>query len=289
MNIREEEKAAYIISEAKSGDYSVCEAGGNEKNFGNETKDHAVCISVLNKMIISDHAGDIFLEHLPIITTIIPEFIPTIGFEQNNKYHCFDVLNHILASVDNAPRDGVLRLTMLFHDIAKPLCYTENNGIGHFYGHPQVSSDIARDILKRLKYDSDTIEAVTQLILYHDVEIKPRRKHVKRWLGRIGEDMFRLLLEVKKADAKAQATEYGLIKQAVLDNMLIVLDEVIKQQQCFSLKDLDVNGRDLIKAGIPQVKVGFILKSLMDMVINGLIENNKAVLLETAERLKDNR
>lgn len=240
----------------------------------------------IRKLIIGNNAGSLLLKHLSVLTEIIPEMTPAIGFEQNNPNHCYDVLRHILLSVDNAPENIHIRLAMLFHDIAKPACYTETDGIGHFYVHPQVSSDMAKKILLRLKYDNDTIETVTQLILYHDADIQPRRKHIKRWLNKIGEKRFRQLLEVKRADALAQAPHCRNNKIAGLNEIIIITDDIIKQRQCFSLKDLAVNGRDLISIGVPQgVKIGVILNQLIDKVIDEQVQNDKSTLLEMAGQL----
>ena len=141
----------------------------------------------LNKLIIGSCAGRVLLSFVSIMEEIIREISDIIGFEQNNPYHHLDVWRHTVESVVQAPAETVLRLTMLFHDIAKPKCYTEVDSVGHFYGHPQVSSGMAKAILSRLKYDNNTIETVAQLIRYHDADIQPGRKHIKRWLSRIGE------------------------------------------------------------------------------------------------------
>jgi len=177
---------------------------------------------------------------------------------------------------------------MLFHDIAKPVSYTEVDSVGHFYGHPQISSDMATEILLRLKYDNDTIEAVTQLILYHDTDIQPRRKHIKRWLNRIGEERFRQLLIIRKADAMAQSEEYRQEKLDALKLTLPILDDIIEQQQCFSLKDLAINGRDLIAIGVPEgVTIGVILNKLLDAVINEAVVNEKNHLIQEAYKWKN--
>jgi tRNA nucleotidyltransferase (CCA-adding enzyme) len=132
----------------------------------------------LNKLLLGNNVRELLLAHFDVLTTVIPELAPSKDFAQNNPYHCYDVLNHILHSVENAPKDVILRLTMLFHDIGKPSNYTQSeDGIGHFKGHPQTSTDMAKDILTRLKYDNDTLKAVTQLVLYHDSDIiKPPKK-----------------------------------------------------------------------------------------------------------------
>jgi len=155
--------------------------------------------------------------------------------------------------------------------------------MGHVHGHQQVSSDMAKEILARLKYDNDTIKTVTQLVLYHDINIQADSKIIKRRLNKIGEEQFRRLIEVKRADMTAHAKEAREKGLFLIEEILSVLDEIIAQQQCFSLKDLAVNGRDLIAAGVPQgAQIGVVLNKLMDMVIDEIIENDKAVLLKKA-------
>ena len=238
----------------------------------------------LNKMIAGANVGDILLRFTPVISEIIPEINDMIGFEQNNPYHYLDVWKHTVRSITKAPEDVVLRLTMLFHDIGKPGCYTEADGIGHFYGHQKVSRAMAEEILLRLKYDNDTISAVTELVLYHDADVNLKGKNIKRWLNRLGEERLRQLIEIKRADAMAQSEKSRKIKIGKLYEILLKIDEIIEQQQCFSLKDLAINGRDLIKAGVPQGReIGKVLNYLLDMVIDGQIENDKEKLLETAK------
>jgi tRNA nucleotidyltransferase (CCA-adding enzyme) len=239
----------------------------------------------LNKLLLGNNIRELLLEHFGVLSEVIPELKPAKGFEQNNPYHCYDVLNHILYSVENAPKDVVIRLSMLLHDIGKPKCYSEAGGVGHFYGHPQESADTAKNILSRLKYDNDTIKAVTQLVLYHDSEINCKQ-HIKRWLNKIGENLFRQLIEVKKADALAKAEHVRQNELHELNSLLILLDEIIAEQQCFCLKDLAVNGSDLIGAGVPQgAKIGVILNKLLDMVIEDKAMNDKAVLLGIAKKM----
>jgi len=240
----------------------------------------------LNKLIVGNGVRITLLKYISVITEIIPEMAPTIGFDQNNQHHCYDVLNHILFSVENALKNVHIRLAMLFHDISKPECYTEADGTGHSYGHQQASSDTAKRILLRLRYDKDTIETVTQLILYHDADIQPHRKHIRRWLNKIGEKRLRQLVEVKRADAIAQS-DYGRQKKIEnLTDILILIDEIIKQRQCFSLKELAVNGRDLSALGIKEgIGVGLILNQLMNMVMDEQVDNDRMKLLETAGRL----
>jgi tRNA nucleotidyltransferase (CCA-adding enzyme) len=252
----------------------------DNKNLLNNISVERIAIE-LNKFITGNGVRNILLKYISIITEIIPEMSPVIGFEQNNPYHCYDVFNHILFGVENAPRDVDIRLTMLFHDIGKPECYTETDGTGHFYGHSRSGSDLAKKILLRLKYDRNTVETVTKLILYHDVDIHPRGKYIKRWLNKIGEKRFRQLLEVKRADAMAHSPGYRQKKLDEITKILTLINEIIEQKQCFSLKDLAVKGADLIALGIPEgVRIGIILNQLMNMVIDERVENDKVKLLE---------
>jgi tRNA nucleotidyltransferase (CCA-adding enzyme) len=243
----------------------------------------------LNKLLMGDRVSEVLSAHISVLTGIIPEFEPAVGFGQNNPYHCYDVMTHTLASIDAAPKDLIIRLTMLFHDIGKPSSYTESaDGVGHFYGHPQVGTDMARDILARLKYDNDTIKAVTQLVLYHDTDVRASRKIIKRSLSKLGEERFRQLIEVKRADTLAHSESVRAEGLSLLDDVMVVLDEIIEQQQCFSLKDLAVNGRDLIDAGVTEgVQIGKILSRLLDMVINESIENDKVALKHWIALLRD--
>jgi len=238
----------------------------------------------LNKLICATDIVPLLNEHKSILTWIIPEMIPMIGFEQNTPYHCYDVFMHTLHSVDSAVHDVKIRLTMLLHDTGKPHRYTEEDGVGHFYGHPAVSADIANEVLKRLRYDKNTVDTVTELILYHDADIHPSHKRIKRWLNRIGEERFKQLLQVRRADALAQTPGLAEKKLLLVESVSAELDIVLEQQQCFLLKDLAVSGKDLIDQGIKEGKqIGALLNRLMDMVINEEVENDREALLEKVQ------
>ena len=243
-------------------------------------------VSKLNNIILGENVESALLLSTLFLCELIPEMYDMIGFEQNNPHHHLDVWQHTMAAVSSTPNDMVLRLTMLLHDIGKPHCYTEDERGGHFYGHPQVSMDMAREILLRLGYDNGTIESVTQLVLYHDADIQPRKKHLKRWINKIGEERLWQLIEVKRADANAQSETFRQIKLLKLDAVSQMIDGIIEEQRLFSLKDLAVNGKDLIEVGVPQgTIIGGILNRLKDMVVNGVVDNDKAKLLSITSQL----
>ena len=241
--------------------------------------------TLLDMLILRADLDCTLLQHTASVCKLIPEIRDMIGFEQNNPHHHLDVWQHTVMAINNASIDLIIRLTMLFHDIAKPRCYTEDENGGHFYGHPQINSNMAKEILLRLGHDGGTIETVAQLVLYHDVDIQPRRKHIKRWIYKIGEERFRQLIQVKRADAMAQSETYHHSKLSALDAVLSMFGDITDQQLRFSVKNLAINGRDLINVGVPQgVKIGSILNHLMDMVTDSIVENERERLLAIASK-----
>ncbi|MCL2079107.1 MAG: HD domain-containing protein [Oscillospiraceae bacterium] len=239
----------------------------------------------LNKLLLADNIRRLLAAHLPVLTEILPELEPLIGFEQNSVYHAFDVMEHTLRSVEAAPKDLTIRLAMLFHDIAKPGCYKlSEKGASSFRGHEGVSADMSREILNRLRYDKETSKIVTGLVLCHGIDLDPNHRSVKRWLGKLGETQLRRLLLVKKADNAAKSEHF---REKFPDNTAIIstlIDIIIEQQQCFSLKDLAVNGKDLIAAGITDgAQIGKTLNALLEMVVDEKIENDKEKLLKALQ------
>jgi tRNA nucleotidyltransferase (CCA-adding enzyme) len=242
------------------------------------------------KLLCGLGAADILRNYVDVLTVFIPEIMPMIGFKQENPYHGYDVWEHTIISVTSAPKDILLRWTMLLHDIAKPMCFTRDaNGIGHFYGHPPKSAEIAEQIMKRLRFDNATAETVKTLILYHDVDLLPTSGAVKKLLNKVGPENAERLLSVKAADYSAQNPEYFIQRVLKLDEFRKKLNTVLKEAQCFSLADLAVDGRDLMAAGVPQgAKIGEILNTLLSRVIAEELANDKEVLLNAAKLIKDN-
>lgn len=230
-----------------------------------------------------------------VFSLFIPEIKDMFGFQQNNPYHIYDVWNHTVHAVqayecdcepDLNPRDLITSLAVFFHDIGKPHCYQDGeDGIRHFKGHGRVSADMTDKIMKRLRFDNDTREKVVELVYYHDATFEVGKKYIKRWLNKIGEEQFRRLLNVRRADIKAQADMNQETRLQKIDNIGYILEEVLQDEECFSLKDLAVNGRDLITIGYkPGKEIGEVLNNLLDSVISGENINEKEKLLEIAER-----
>ncbi len=243
----------------------------------------------LCKLLCGRGVLDVLLNYSDVITNIIPELAPCVGFEQNNPYHQYNVYDHIAHAVANYKGDDIsVKVALLLHDIGKPQCYTEDERGGHFYGHSWAqcpSHDIADVVTKRLRFDNKTRNEVLDLVLYHDSVIEPTPKTVRRWLNKIGEARFRQLLQVRMADIKAHAegTQKSRIERCLA--LGTILDEVIVEEQCFSMKDLAISGRDILSLGIPQGKrVGMILQHLLDMVIDTQLSNEPSDLINEAQR-----
>lgn len=222
-----------------------------------------------------------------VFSLFIPEIKDMFGFQQNNPYHIYDVWNHTVHAIEYCKSDDlVTRLAVFFHDIGKPHCYQDGeDGIRHFKGHGRVSADMTDKIMKRLRFDNDTREKVVELVYYHDATFEVGKKYVKRWLNKIGEEQFRRLLNVRRADIKAQADMAQETRLQKIDNIEYILEEVLQDDECFSLKDLAVNGKDLITIGYkPGKEIGEVLNNLLDSVISGEYINEKEKLLEIAER-----
>lgn len=226
-----------------------------------------------------------------VLSLFIPEIKDMFGFQQNNPYHMYDVWNHTVHAVqayecdcepDLNPRDLITSLAVFFHDIGKPHCYQDGeDGIRHFKGHGRVSADTTDKIMKRLRFDNDTREKVVELVYYHDATFEVGKKYVKKWLNKIGEEQFRRLLNVRRADIKAQADINQETRLQKIDNIGYILEEVLQDDECFSLKDLAVNGKDVmdtmfIKSG---KDVGYWLNEILTRVIDGRLKNDREDLI----------
>lgn len=222
-----------------------------------------------------------------VFSLFIPEIKDMIAFPQNNPYHIYDVWDHTVHAVEHCESDDlVVRLAIFFHDIGKPHSYQDaENGIRHFKGHGRVSADMTDEIMRRLRFDNETREKVVELVYYHDATFEVEKKYVKRWLNKIGEEQFRRLLNVRRADIKAQVEIEQETRLQRIDNIEYILEDVLQDDECFSLKDLAVNGKDLIAIGYkPGKELGEVLNNLLESVINGEYINEKEKLLEVAER-----
>ena len=240
------------------------------------------------KIASSDDFCVELLLYKDVFSLFIPELKDMFDFSQNNPWHIWDVFGHTIHAVEYCDSDDLtVRLAVFFHDFGKPHSYQDGeNGIRHFKGHGKVSADMTDSIMKRLRFDNETRNNVVELVYYHDATFEVGKKYVKRWLNKIGEKQFRRLLQVKKADNKAQNLELSSDRITELSKIETLIDEILKEDECFSLKDLAVNGKDLIGVGYKAGKeLGNTLNKLLQLVIDGDCPNEKEKLLQEAESL----
>ena len=243
-----------------------------------------ICTELM-KLIVSPHPDYLADAWKAGITKVIlPEFDLCMETEQNTPHHCFTVGRHILESMKQIRPDPVLRLTMLLHDIGKPLVRTtDESGRDHFVMHGLKSRDMAETIMRRLKLDNHTIRSVSTLILWHDYRPQPEPKQVRKAVNRIGETLFPLYLEVQRADCLAQSSYMREEKLQRIEQVGACLEQIRAEGDCISLKALAVNGSDLKEAGFPAGKaMGTLLSDLLEHVLEHPEDNNKEKLLSIA-------
>lgn len=243
----------------------------------------------LIKTIMSDHPQDFRKAYeLGLTKYILPEFDAMMNTPQVSKHHMYNVGEHTLASLDYIEAQKVLRLAMLLHDVAKPLCISiDEEGQNHFYGHPQKGAEMAVKILRRLKLDNDTIKKVKTLVYYHD-ERKPATPiHMRRMMNEIGVEMLPSLFAVKYADVMAQSDYRKDEKLAYIESLRAEYQGCLDRGECVSLKNLAVNGADLLEIGVSQGKqVGEMLKYLLEIVLEQPEKNTREELLQVAQKQK---
>lgn len=236
----------------------------------------------ISKMLTGKGVSIILHEFKDVIFEIIPELKEIYGFKQNNPYHKHDVWCHTVEVVKEVEDDKILRISALLHDIGKPSSYTEIEGGGHFYGHPDKSVEISEIILKRLRYSNEEIEEALTLIKYHDVQFINTKKFIKRMLNKMGEEKFRKLLKLREADIRGQQ---GVVRDRNDINIIYGIENTLNgmkiEDECFKLSHLAINGNDLINMGYkPSKELGETLNNLLEMVLDEEVENIKEELLK---------
>lgn len=239
----------------------------------------------LFKLLCGKDAAAVLREYPDVVGVFWPEILPMVGFDQRNRHHCYDVWEHTLHAVEAVEPEPVLRCAMLLHDVGKPRCFTvDQDGNGHFYGHPEISRELADDMLRRLKCAAAFRETVVRLVEWHDRNIPRMDRGLRRALRALGEEDLRRLILVKRADNLAQAPEYR-DTQREIDRAEAILDKLVAADACFSLGQLTVNGRDFAALGLSGPEIGRTLNALLDKVVDGELPNERTALLEAARKL----
>ncbi|MFR1518760.1 MAG: CCA tRNA nucleotidyltransferase [Clostridia bacterium] len=229
-------------------------------------------------------------EYIDVFGVFLPELLPSVGFQQNNPWHIYDVFEHTMTALDHTPCDLTLRLAVLFHDIGKPYAYTQDSaGVGHFKGHAAISATLAEQILTRLHCDKHTQKSVCLLIRHHDDRIPAETAAVKKLIRRMGAENALRAVQVELADKFAQNPERGKDRRQELDSISAMVEALMQPgAACITYADLAVNGDDLLAAGIPQgARIGKILKLLLELVTEEKLPNEREALLQFVRDQKD--
>ena len=239
--------------------------------------------SELSKLLCGKNVLNVLNEFRQVIGVIIPQLIPSFNCAQKTPWHTYTVYEHIIHSVDFAPRDPVIRLTMLLHDIGKPsVKLTDENGRGHFKTHADAGEKIAAEVLSKLKVSNNIYNKVTTLIKYHQSVENVNDVKIKHWFNKIGEEYTLSLFDVRIADLKA----HNLGKKEVLFEIerLMSLEEeakmIIKRREPYKISELAVNGHDLISLGFSGREIGDKLSAILTLVMDGRLKNTKKDILD---------
>lgn len=243
----------------------------------------------LVKLLVSDHPMELKTAYeLGMTAVFFPEFNRAMETGQKNPHHKYSVGLHMLHSLEKVEKDKVLRLAMLLHDIAKPVCLTtDEQGVDHFHGHQEMGEKMAKEILRRLRFDNDTIHKVGKLVRCHDDSLSFRPEKLRTYIAKFSPELFPLLLEVKQADMEAQSDYKIEEKRENLKKIREIYKIIQEEGNCLSLKQLAVTGKDLIEEGMkPGKELGEMLEALLSHVLKYPEENTKECLLERAGKFQ---
>ena len=217
------------------------------------------------------------LRYAPILSEVIPALKPCLGFDQRNRHHLYDIFTHTAHVVEGVPADLTLRWAALLHDVGKPATFTlDENGQGHFYGHAEKSAQMADAILRQLKAPTQLREDVAFLVEKHMTPLPPDKKILRRRLSQYGQTKLTWLLQLQKMDFCAK----GVLGDAGdFDAIEAILSEILADNACLHLKDLAVNGHDLMGLGYRGPEIGKNLQLLLEQVLDDQVPNDKEALL----------
>ena len=243
--------------------------------------------SELKGILVGAGAGTVLRRYPEAVMQVLPELRPLMGFAQHNPNHIHDVWIHTTWTVEAVEADPVLRLAMLLHDVGKPACFfTDEAGVGHFYGHGEAGEQLADGILRRLRCDNATREAVLRFVRYHDMQPPQSRKAVRRLVTRLGPENVRRFISCWKADNADRTEAVRTRNLAVLDVTERLLEEVLAGETCFTPRELAVSGGDVLALGVEKgPEVGRVLGELFRLVTEEELPNERGALLKQARRI----
>lgn len=242
----------------------------------------------LVKTLVSPNPQTIKVAYdLGLTKIFLPEFDAMMETPQNSEHHMYNVGEHTLVTLRNVESDKILRLTMLLHDVAKPLCRTTDaSGQDHFYEHEAKGTEMAKDILRRLKFDNHTTDTVCRLIRFHDERPSLEPKKIRKFFAKAGLDIAPMLFQIKKADTLGQSLYKQEEKLLYIEELRNMYEEIVRNNVCVQKSDLSVNGKDLIAMGMkPGKDMGYVIDQMFEAVLQDPTQNDRKKLLELANKL----
>lgn len=226
--------------------------------------------------------ADDLLHFSPVLTAVIPELAPAVGFDQRSPHHAYDLFTHIAHVTEAVPATLPLCWAALLHDVGKISAFTlDETGRGHFRGHAGIGAQMADDILRRLKAPTALREQAVRLIDLHMTVLEPTKKVIRRWLSRLGPETMELLLQLQEADMGSKGTGKPE-EMARFSEIRGLIDEIQAENSCLSVKDLAISGHDLMALGLRGPVIGACLEALLNQVLDENIPNEKDALLQAA-------
>lgn len=242
----------------------------------------------LDALLTSRYVGRALRRYRAVLAVVLPEAAPMFGLCQHNPHHRYDVWEHTVRAVEAVPAQSCLRWVMLLHDSGKPHAYTiDDAGVGHFYGHPEISRTLAEQVMVRLHTANALRKEVTSLVLLHDHPIGQTERQVRRFLAKHGEACTRKLLSIKKADCTGQDTFSVHLQELQQTERLV--NQICAQAPCLTLHELAIDGHMLCQMGLSGPRVGAALDWLLAQVVEGSVPNEPDALRSCAAQWKENQ
>lgn len=263
-------------------DENTKEAIRNQAEFLKDISAERINVE-LTKLLMSDHPERLITAYeLGVTRIILPEFDAMMETPQVNRHHAYNVGEHTVKVIKAVPKDKALRWAALLHDVAKPVTQTNDGEWDHFYGHNEKGVDMAAGVLRRLKFDNATIDRVKRLVYWHDYGMGqvPKIKAFRKALNKMGKDLFEDYTYIKYADIMAQSNYHREDKLNNLEVLKEYYKEIVDKEQCVTIKELAITGRDLIDLGMkPGPMLGATLNMLLDKVLEEPELNDKEKLI----------
>lgn len=221
--------------------------------------------------------------------TYIPEFKKLIKCKHNSKYHRFDLLHHTIDVFMTARKsrrtDLVLLWACILHDIGKPYTETtDEDGYNHYYGHPQVSAKVTRNILSILEYEEEFISNVVELVLKHDEcpYLSDRLSKLRRFIADISPEQLDRWITLKLADIKSHKNNTESIIK--FEESIAVINKIRADGTAITVKDLRITDIELVSLGVAQEDTKQLLEILRSDCLGKPELNNPDWLLRNFEK-----